>query len=191
MNMLAAVFRRSSFFRWCAGFLLLAFFSTAFANTIPCRNAELRIDGSTAVFSADYDLAFSSGQVDALMRGIPLYFVLEWKVTQPRWYWFDKTRVNDQTTFRISYQPLTEKYRLSSGLLVIDVMTLEEAEKVIGRISSRPLFSIDDLDLGTRYLFEIRLRFDHERLPSPFRLNTFGSQEWRTASDWLSLEFVP
>ncbi len=191
MKNLFAGFRLFFLFRFCAGWLFFISFSSALANAIPCQNAELRINENTAVFSADYALVFSSGQIDALLRGIPLYFVLEWKVTQSRWYWFDKKLVDGETVFRISYQPLTQKYQLSSGLLSIDVTTLEEVEKLVGRVSSRPLFSISDLRPGERYTFEIRLRFDHERLPSPFRLNTLASQEWRLASEWLSLEFTP
>lgn len=160
------------------------------AETIPYHNAELRIDENVAVFSADYEISFSNGQQEALARGIPLYFVLEWKATYPRWYWFDKVVAEDDAVFRVSFLPLLQKYRVSYGLLSHDVATREEAERLIGRISSRPLFSTDHLEEDERYSFSIRLRFDDEQMPSPFRLNTLGSQDWKMASEWLTLEFV-
>ncbi|MDR1529254.1 MAG: DUF4390 domain-containing protein [Burkholderiales bacterium] len=173
------------------GAVWLCLFSFARAETIPYKNAELRIDENVAVFSADYDLVFSAGQQEALTRGIPLYFMLEWKVTYPRWYWFDKTIINDRVPFRVSFLPLLQKYRVSSGLLSQDVASQEDAERLIGRISSRPLFLVDDLEKDARYVFSVRLRFDEEQMPPPFRLNTLRSREWKLTSQWLTLSFAP
>ena len=40
--------------------------------------------------NADFDLAFNATLEEALQKGIPLYFVLEFELTRSRWYWLDE-----------------------------------------------------------------------------------------------------
>ncbi|MDR0771108.1 MAG: DUF4390 domain-containing protein [Burkholderiales bacterium] len=184
---------------WCRGFavrvmvLLLAWgvAATGLAETIPLRSAELRVEESAVVFSADYGLSFTPSLEEAAERGIPLHFVLEWKVTYPRWYWFDKTVLTGDTRYRLSYLPLTRQYRLSTGLLSQDVASIGEAERLIGRVTSRPLFDRDALEEGQRYTFAVRLRLDTERMPKPFQITALGSRDWNLASPWHTLDFRP
>ncbi|MDR2244070.1 MAG: DUF4390 domain-containing protein [Burkholderiales bacterium] len=162
-----------------------------FAETIPLRSAELRVEEDSVVFNADYGLSLTPSLEEAVERGVPLYFVFEWKVTYPRWYWFDKTVLTGSTQHRLSYLPLTRQYRLSTGLLSQDVASIEEAERLIGRINSRPLFDRNALEEGQRYTFAVRLRLDTERMPKPFQITALGSRDWNLASSWLTLDFRP
>lgn len=49
---------------------------------------------------------------DALQRGIPMYFIAEAEIQRERWYWWDKTVAQAQRYLRLSYQPLTRRWRL-------------------------------------------------------------------------------
>ena len=50
---------------------------------------------------------------DALYKGIPMFFVAEAQVLRDRWYWSDR-RVAEATRYlRLSYQPLTRRWRLN------------------------------------------------------------------------------
>ncbi|MCL2309008.1 MAG: DUF4390 domain-containing protein [Proteobacteria bacterium] len=176
----------------CAAVLLV--WGTTFAalaETIPLHSAELRVEESAVVFNADYELSLTPSLEEAVERGVPLYFVLEWKVTYPRWYWFDKTVLTGDAQYRLSYLPLTRQYRLSTGLLSQDVASIKEAERLIGKITSRPLFDRDALEEEQRYTFAVRLRLDTERMPKPFQITALGSRDWNLASSWFTLDFRP
>src|SRR5688572_7699150 len=39
---------------------------------------------------AAFDVQFSQRLEEAVNRGVPLYFVVEFELSRPRWYWFDE-----------------------------------------------------------------------------------------------------
>ena len=59
--------------------LLVAALATpvARADTIPVRSAELRIDEGEVLLNAEFDLTFNTTLEEALQRGIPLYFTMD------------------------------------------------------------------------------------------------------------------
>ena len=91
----------------------------------------------------------------------------------------------------MSYNALTRQYRVSSGLLAQTLGSLEEVERYIGRVTSRPVARADGLAKGMRYEASIRLRLDVNQLPKPFQVNALASREWTLASDWYRWSFVP
>jgi hypothetical protein len=38
---------------------------------------------------AEFDLAFNPTLEEAIQKGVPLYFVFEFELSRPRWYWVD------------------------------------------------------------------------------------------------------
>jgi len=161
------------------------------ADTIPVRSAELRIEEGEVLLNAEFDLTFNTTFEEALQRGIPLYFTLDFELTRGRWYWFDEKVGQTSLTWRVSYIALTRQYRVGSGLLTQTLGSLEEVERYIGRVTSRPVARASDLAKGTRYEASIRLRLDVNQLPKPFQVNALASREWTLASDWYRWSFVP
>jgi hypothetical protein len=94
-------------------------------------------------------------------------------------------------TSRVSYSALTRQYRVSIGLLAQTFNSLEEVERYVGRVTSRPVAQASALSKGTRYDAAIRLRLDVNQLPKPFQVNALASREWTLASDWYRWSFVP
>ena len=45
------------------------------------------------------------------------YFVVDFEMSRPRWYWFDEKAAAKQLQLRLSYHPLSRQYRLSTGTL--------------------------------------------------------------------------
>jgi hypothetical protein len=171
--------------------LVWSLVSVAFAVMIPLNDAQLRVEEETVVFSADYELSLTPVIGEAVERGVPLYFIFEWKVSYPRWYWFDRTVLMGNTSYRLSYLPLAQQYRLSTGLFSQDVASIKEAERLIGRIVSRSLFGRNELEEGQRYSFSARLRLDIERMPKPFQITVLGSRDWNLSSSWYTCDFQP
>jgi hypothetical protein len=49
---------------------------------------------------------------DALAKGIPMYFLAEAAIYRDRWYWYDKRVAFATRHMRLSFQPLTRRWRL-------------------------------------------------------------------------------
>jgi len=174
-----------------AGAVLAWAAPAARADTIPVKFAELRIEEGEVLLNAEFEFTFNPTLEEALQRGVPLYFILEFELTRGRWYWFDEKVGQTSLTYRVSYNALTRQYRVSSGLLAQTLGSLEEVERYIGRVTSRPVARADGLAKGVRYEASIRLRLDVNQLPKPFQVNALASREWTLASDWYRWSFVP
>ena len=69
--------------------------------------------------------------------------------------------------------------------------SIAEVERLIGRVTSRPIASAADFARGARYEAAVRLRLDVNQLPKPFQVNALASREWQLASDWKRFPFTP
>jgi Domain of unknown function (DUF4390) len=172
-----------------ASFAALA--PAARADTIPVNAAELRIEEGEVLLNAEFEFSLNPTLEDALQKGIPLYFALDFELTRGRWYWLDEKVAQTALVYRVSYNALTRQYRVASGLLTQPFNSLEEVEHFIGRITSRPVASADALTKGAKYEAAVRLRLDVNQLPKPFQVNALASREWTLASDWYRWSFTP
>jgi hypothetical protein len=161
------------------------------ADTIGVKSAEIRADEDAYVLNAEFDFALNPTLEEALQKGVPLYFTLEFELVRPRKYWFDEKVMSFSTQYRVSYNALTLQYRVASGLLAQTFDGLDEVERFLSRVTSRQIARADDLSKGTRYEAAIRLRLDVNQLPKPFQLSALGSREWSLQSDWHRWSFTP
>jgi hypothetical protein len=168
-----------------------AFAPLASGDTIAVKSAELRAEDENYVLNAQFDFTFNPTLEEALQKGVSLYFVLEFELTRPRWYWLDEKVVAESVQYRISYSPLTQQYRLATGLLGQQFASLEEVEHLLSRVASRPVVPIDTLTKGARYDAAVRLRLDVTQLPKPFQINALASRDWSLNSEWYRWSFVP
>ncbi len=160
------------------------------ADAIGVRSAELRPEDDDFVLNADFDLTLNATLEEALQRGLPLYFLLEFEISRPRWYWLDEKVVSSSVQYRISWNALTRQYRVSSGLFGQTLYTLEEVERFLSRVTSRPVARRDQLQKGARYDAALRLRLDVNQLPKPFQVDALASREWSLQSDWHRWSFT-
>jgi hypothetical protein len=161
------------------------------ADVIPFNAAELRVEEGEVLLTADFALAINATLEEALQRGVPLYFVLEADITRPRWYWFDEKVLRSSTQYRVSWLPLTRQYRVASGLFSQTLDTLQEVERLIGRVNSRVIARVGELERGARYDVSVRLRLDVNQLPKPFQVNALASRDWQLSSEPQRISFVP
>jgi hypothetical protein len=161
------------------------------ADTIPVKAAELRIEEGEVLLNAEFEFALNPTLEEALEKGIPLYFVVDFELKRARWYWLDEKVAQTAVVYRVSYNALTRQYRVASGLLTQTFNSLEEVERFIGRITSRPVASADALTKGAKYDAAVRLRLDVNQLPKPFQVDALASREWTLASDWERWSFTP
>jgi hypothetical protein len=124
---------------------------------------------------------------DALAKGIPMFFVAEAVVFRDRWYWYDKQVDSVARHMRLSYQPLTRRWRLvvsptpvgNSGLALGQTFdTREEAMAAVQRISHWKIADLSQLDPDSRYNVDFRFRLDVSQLPRPFQIGAVGQADW-------------
>src|SRR5690606_6977927 len=52
---------------------------------------ELDAAGDSWMLSGDFEVPLTRSLEEAVRRGVPLYFVLEFELIRPRWWWTDET----------------------------------------------------------------------------------------------------
>ena len=171
----------------------------AFALLVPIAHAEgIAVTSATIEPTEDgwnldaaFDVQFSQRLEEAVNRGVPLYFVVEFELAQPRWYWFAQKPVVLSQTYRISYTPLLRQYRLSVGSVYQNFTRFEEVTRVLSRLRGWHIADKGALKKDQVYQAALRMRLDTAQLPKPLQLSAIASSEWTLESDWHRWTITP
>lgn len=142
--------------------------------------------------STQLQFDLSPAVVDALHKGIPVFFVAEADVLRERWYWTDQKIVTARRQFRLAYQPLTNRWRLniSAGETTEPALglalnqnfdALADALATVRRMTRWKIADTSDLAPDARYLVAFRFRLDLAQLPRPLQIGTLGQTDWSVA----------
>lgn len=154
------------------------------AEGILVRSAELVAAEEGYYLQADFEISLNSTLEDALNKGVPLYFLLEFELIRPRWYWLDDKVLATQQQYRLAYNALTRQYRLGIGAFFQNFGDLNEALSFLSRVRRRQVLELGVLSRGSIYSAAVRMRLDVSQLPKPFQLNALASRDWNLSSDW-------
>lgn len=160
------------------------------ASAIDIGNASLDQAEEGYVVNADFDVKLTTRIAEALQSGVSLYFVAEFELVRPRWYWFDEKTVVSRLQYRLTYHALSRQYRLWTGTLHQPFGTLDEALRVLGRIRSWVVLEREQVSPGQNYQAAIRMRLDPAQLPKPFQISAITSREWTLESEWKRFAFT-
>jgi hypothetical protein len=163
----------------------------ALADGIEVRSATIQPDDDGWQLDALFDIQFSPRLEEAVNRGVPLYFVVEFELSRPRWYWLDEKSVQATQTYKITYTPLLRQYRLSVGNVYQNFTRFEEVTRVLSRIRGWHVADRGALKKDGTYQASLRMRLDTGQLPKPFQLNAIASRDWTLASDWHRWTLAP
>jgi hypothetical protein len=164
--------------------LALATAAPAYADGIDVKTAAIQPTDDGYQLDATFDIQFSPRLEEAVNRGVPLYFVVEFELARPRWYWFDEKPVQVSQTYKISYTPLLRQYRLSVGNVYQNFTRFEEVTRVLSRLRGWHVADRGAIKKDGAYQASLRMRLDTGQLPKPFQLNAIASRDWTLASDW-------
>ncbi|RYX88688.1 MAG: DUF4390 domain-containing protein [Comamonadaceae bacterium] len=160
----------------------------ALAIEVSQQRVERADDGIFLTTQVQFDLP--PVVEDALMKGIPMFFVLEADIYRDRWYWTNKRVASAARTVRLAFQPLTRRWRInivsglinsSSGLratLNQNYETLPEALSALQRISRWRIADSAEVDADNSYQLEFSFRLDLSQLPRPFQIGVAGQRDW-------------
>lgn len=152
-----------------------------------------RIDDEV-LLSAQMAFELPTAVEDALLKGIPVFFVTEAELLRDRWYWYDKKLRTVERHMRLAYQPLTRRWRLNvsagpgretnQGLTLNQSFdSLAEALSAVKRVSRWRIAEASDLDGSQKYKVDFRFRLDLSQLPRPFQIGALGQSDWDLAAN--------
>ena len=139
---------------------------------------------------------------DALMKGVPMFFVAQADVVRHRWYWTDRRVASAQRHMRLAYQPLTRRWRLNvaSGVITassvglalnLNFDSLADAMSALQRMSGWKIADASQIEADATHKVEFRFELDLAQLPRPFQIGVFGQADWSisaTASQQIGPE---
>lgn len=169
----------------------LSVISTAInAEGIKIKSFELEKVGGDWLLNAGFQIELSPGLEDAVQKGVVLYFQTDFELTRSRWYWFDEKAIIAQRQSRLSYQPLTQQYRIASDGFTFSAKTISEALQAVGTIGGWRVVDGSRLDARKTYTASLRMALDLGKLPKPFQVNALNNREWSVSSEWARMSFT-
>ena len=168
------------------------------ANAATAQLTQLRTERTEDGVYLNAAVAFELPHVveDALLKGIPLFFVIEVDIYRDRWYWTDQRVGGAARTIRLAYQPLTRRWRVnigsgqiggaSSGLRATfnqNYETLPEALSAVQRVARWKVADSADIRAGNVHNLVFSFKLDLSQLPRPFQIGVAGQRDWSIAID--------
>lgn len=163
------------------------------AEGIEVSKVEARLTDEGYILSADFEISLPPPVEEALKRGVTLYFISELSIHRSRWYWMDaEIRSHEQTT-KLSFNTLTQQYRISRGGLYQSFFELKDALQVLGH-QTAPAIAATLLDnesggyisrwakKGSEIGAYAAMRLDVSQLPKPLQVNALASDQWNVDS---------
>ena len=158
---------------WLAALLLSCVFGMVRAESTAGSVPQLKLErqDDALVLSVQLDLELPFVVEDALLKGIPVYFVASADVMRERWYWTNKRVASAQRHIRLSYHPLTRRWRINSGpgelsdtsqglTLNQSFETLADAMRTIRRISYWKIAELAAIEAGGNHVVEFSFQLD-------------------------------
>ena len=160
---------------WSAG--------AALADGIEVRNAELVATGDAYQLNADFGVDVSPEVEEALSKGVPLNFLIEFQLVAPRKYWFDDEVTSASQRIRLSYHALSRQYLINLPKHQKSFATLPEALDELSRVREWIVLEKTQITKGENYQAMLRLRLDHTRLPKALQVEALSSEKWNLISE--------
>jgi uncharacterized protein DUF4390 len=170
-----------------ANWFCFLFFITTMAwadsGSLGIKTAELVAVDDAYLLNADFELNLSDAVEEALNKGVPLNFLIEFQLTSPREYWFDDEIVTVSTPVTFSYHALSRQYLINRGNHQQSFVSLQEAKDEFARLRDWRVFEKSLLKKGEAYHAALRVRLDQSKLPKPLQVDAIGSEEWHLVSE--------
>lgn len=139
--------------------------------------------------NANLDFELPASLEDALTRGMPLSFVLQADVLRERWYWYDKRIQRTERYIRMSYQPLSRRWRvhvsaqpmLATGLGVTlgsSYDSLKDALQAVQKINRWKVAELGVLNTDAKQRLDLNFSVDLTQLPQALQFGNLSNSDW-------------
>ena len=130
----------------------------AAASSLNIKTAELVAADEAYVLNADFDLNLSGAVEEAVNKGVPLNFLIEFQITSPRRYWFDDEIVTATSIVAISYHALSRQYLINRDNHQQSFASLQEAKAEFSHLREWQVVEKNLLKKGENYQAALRVR---------------------------------
>jgi len=174
---------------WMALFFPLSI--VAADNSLIIKTAEINSQFEAYFLNADFDLSFNDDLDEAIRKGIPINFVIEFELKKPRKYWFDEEVAKKTKEILLSYHALSKQFILAESenrLIAFDNLT--QAKNELKRIKNWRIFDKSQIDDTEKYSAYLLVKLDQTKLPKQLQADITSNQEWQLASKQFQWTFV-
>lgn len=169
--------------------LLLNMSAASASPPIELQGLKLERLEQGVYLSASLQFELPSLLEEAMLKGVSLYFVTEVDIVRERWYFYDKTVAHAERHVRLSFMPLTRRWRVSVSPQPLSAAglgmnmgqsydSLEDALVSVRRLVQWRVANAGDLEADTRQNIELSFRLDLTQLPRPLQMGAAGQSDW-------------
>ena len=171
--------------------LFLSSSTIASDNSLIIKTAEINSQFEAYFLNADFDLSFNDDLDEAIRKGIPINFVIEFELKKPRKYWFDEEVAKKTKEILLSYHALSKQFILAESenrLIAFDNLT--QAKNELKKIKNWRIFDKSQIDDTEKYSAYLLVKLDQTKLPKQLQADITSNQEWQLASKQFQWTFV-
>ncbi len=157
--------------------------ATVGEGQIQVLSAQLRDYAQGWHLSAEVDISLSREIRQGLESGVPLHFIVEFRIKKPRPLWPDKTLLAVRHRYSLIYYELTRHYRLQllSTKESRNYRSLLSALDDLGNIQGLFIDRPSEFEYTEPLNGHMNVRLDDKALPLP--LQPLFSSTWRLSSE--------
>ena len=175
--------------------LLAVSFQTAAEGISATRMQATLTSSGQMLVSSRFKTDLPDQLKQALNQGVPLTFTLNYQLSAPtiaayRFKLGQLVGSDSSIQYKLSYHPLTNRYRVAVGTFSTEYNSLSTALKAVGAIANWQVLNSGALsDVSPQEVkAQIRLNLSTTKLPKPFQINALTSGSWDLDSGWRDLD---
>jgi hypothetical protein len=171
------------YFKKLSVLLLLCATSLAYAgSSIQIKSAELQPQEEHYSLNAEVEINFDNEIEEAINKGVPLNFLVEFQIASPRKYWFDDEIVTISQNVTLSYHALAKQYLVNRGTHQKSFETLSEAKQALAELSDWKVVEKSLIEKNEVYNAALLIRLDQTKLPKAIQVDAIASEKWNLSS---------
>jgi Domain of unknown function (DUF4390) len=159
--------------------------------SITARDLTLDQVNEVYTFSGGFDVRLGAQQEEVLAGGVPLYFVADFDVVKPRWWWWSDQIASVSRSAKLQYNILLRQYSVTVGSRQKTFDSLPRALEMLGDLSGWQVLDRRILKSDETYVARVRFRMDISQLPRPLQVNALASNRWELDSGRLEWFLKP
>ena len=154
----------------------------AATNSILIKEADLQLVDDFYLLNAEISIDFDAEIEEAINKGVPLHFLIEFQVVSPRKYWFDDEIITTTNRVVLSYHALTKQYLVNRETHQKSFETLDEAVDELLQLTDLKVFEKVLIEKDANYKAALLMRLDQTKLPKAIQVDAIASEKWNITS---------
>ena len=154
----------------------------AATNSITIKQADLQLIDDFYLLNAEISIDFDAEIEEAINKGVPLHFLIEFQVVSPRKYWFDDEIITTTNRVVLSYHALTKQYLVNRETHQKSFETLDEAVDELLQLTDLKVFEKVLIEKDANYKAALLMRLDQTKLPKAIQVDAIASEKWNITS---------